>query len=456
MTKSAQPSLNRWLVLSHAFNMDGRAASQTITDKIPHLMARGIEPVVLSGVLGEKSYPFPHYRLLPLGPAALRFDLRFVLRKWLGKGVRYQVGTAILSLLFAPFILLEKLILGRQSQWSWAFSAYLFGLWAIRHHAIDCIYATGGAYSAQWAGLWLKRTTGLPLLIEVHDPLVFRGQQDARLSSRDAAYQAKLETAIAAKADLVWWFTQGALDAAKARYPILQKNGLMIIPGANPPAASSGYARGQKMVFAHFGSLASARSLNRFFLALKIAIQKIPALVDVLEVHIYGGELDALSKAALVETGLNRLVVVWGRLELDTETGLSGRAQVMQRMARADVLLLPHGEIDNCAEYIPSKLYEYFWAQRPILGLTHLNPQIDSMILARGGYVASAVSNQEIQQSILAAYTDWQEAKSGSAFAADGQPWRASVPPIGVEGCVNELLQAMHERGITAGLAVNK
>ena len=39
-----------WLVLSHGFNMDGRAASQTITDKIPHLLARGIKPIVLSAV----------------------------------------------------------------------------------------------------------------------------------------------------------------------------------------------------------------------------------------------------------------------------------------------------------------------------------------------------------------------------------------------------------------------
>jgi UDP-glucose:(heptosyl)LPS alpha-1,3-glucosyltransferase len=44
----------RWLVLSHAFNMDGRAASQTITDKLPHLEAAGVELVVLSGVSGRQ------------------------------------------------------------------------------------------------------------------------------------------------------------------------------------------------------------------------------------------------------------------------------------------------------------------------------------------------------------------------------------------------------------------
>lgn len=43
----------RWLVLSHAFNMDGRAASHTVTDKLKHLKDAGIEVVVISGVSGN-------------------------------------------------------------------------------------------------------------------------------------------------------------------------------------------------------------------------------------------------------------------------------------------------------------------------------------------------------------------------------------------------------------------
>ena len=41
----------RWLILSHAFNMDGRAASQTITDKIPYFLEAGIELTVFSSCL---------------------------------------------------------------------------------------------------------------------------------------------------------------------------------------------------------------------------------------------------------------------------------------------------------------------------------------------------------------------------------------------------------------------
>ena len=50
---SLPPPSKRWLVLAHAFNMDGRAASQTITDKLPHLCAAGIEVVVGNAATGE-------------------------------------------------------------------------------------------------------------------------------------------------------------------------------------------------------------------------------------------------------------------------------------------------------------------------------------------------------------------------------------------------------------------
>ena len=79
----------RWLIIAHAFNMDGRAASQTITDKLPHLINAGVEIVVLSGVSGRQDTQVEHHQLWPMGPAGFRFELRHVLRKRWGDGFRY-------------------------------------------------------------------------------------------------------------------------------------------------------------------------------------------------------------------------------------------------------------------------------------------------------------------------------------------------------------------------------
>jgi hypothetical protein len=151
-----------WLILSHGFNMDGRASSLTITDKIPHLLDAGIKPHVFSAITGIKDARFPHQQFLAWGPAAFRFDFRHWIVNQYGRGLFYKVSTGLVSLLLAPFIALEKCFLGYSSQWSWAMPAYVNGLKLIRDGKVDLIYSTGGAWSAHLAGLWLKKKTGVP------------------------------------------------------------------------------------------------------------------------------------------------------------------------------------------------------------------------------------------------------------------------------------------------------
>ena len=99
--------------------MDGRAASQTITDKIPYLLKAGVEPIVLSGITGLKDQRFPHHQYLAWGPAGFRFDFRHWVANRYGRGVLYKVSTSLVSILLAPFIALERALLGYSSQWSW-------------------------------------------------------------------------------------------------------------------------------------------------------------------------------------------------------------------------------------------------------------------------------------------------------------------------------------------------
>ena len=94
-----------WLILSHGFNMDGRAASQTITDKIPHLIALGIEPIVISAITGKKDQVIEHHQVLPAGPVALRFDLRHYLKQRISSRFVYRLAMTLISLLLLPFIL---------------------------------------------------------------------------------------------------------------------------------------------------------------------------------------------------------------------------------------------------------------------------------------------------------------------------------------------------------------
>ena len=74
----------------------------------------------------------------------------------------------------------------------------------------------------------------------------------------------------------------------------------------------------------------------------------------------------------------------------------------------ADVLILLHGDSEWCAEYIPSKFYEYLWTGRPVWGITHRNPQLDRMIEERGAYLSKQGDPISIQNALERIWLDWQ------------------------------------------------
>ena len=49
-------------------------------------------------------------------------------------------------------------------------------------------------------------------------------------------------------------------------------------------------------------------------------------------------------------------------------------------MQQFDCLILLHGSDANSQLYIPSKIYEYWWAKRPIFASIHNNVQLESII----------------------------------------------------------------------------
>lgn len=400
--------------------MDGRAASQTITDKMPYLLEAGIKPTVFSAITGIKDRRFPHCQFLAWGPAAFRFDFRHWIANQYGRGFIYKALTRTVSILLAPFIGLEKMILGYSSQWSWAMPAFLHGYRLIHEGKIDLVYSTGGAWSAHLAGLWLKKATGIKWIAEIHDPLVIRSSPAddgfTTPKNRDARFRKYLEKNIAQSADYVWWFTNGALHYAKVRNPNLNTqgnaHGFMVLPGAEPPGGliiSQEHSYSNVLNLAHSGSLAKDRSLSTILHAVHALLKKYPEARQHIRVHAYGAALDSLTLEALEQYQYQDLLIAHGRLERDPISGISGRERVVQELQKSDVLILLHGNDEWCAEYIPSKFYEYLWTGRPIWGITHRNPQLDQMLSERGAYLSEESDKVGIDMALERIWLDWQK-----------------------------------------------
>jgi hypothetical protein len=436
-----------WLILSHGFNMDGRASSLTITDKIPYLLNAGIKPYVFSAITGIKDNRFPHRQFLAWGPAAFRFDFRHWIANQYGRGFLYKLSTGLVAVLLAPFIALEKFFLGYSSQWSWAMPAYVHGLKLIRDGQVDIIYSTGGAWSAHLAGLWLKKKTGLPWIVEIHDPLVIRKSPTDpgfdKPKNRDAQFRQYLERQICKYADLAWWFTDGALHFAKVRNPNLNTpdnaRGFMILPGAVPPGGLSKsrvHPYSEHLNLCHFGSLANDRSLSTILNALVPLFKKFPEAREHMRVHAYGAPLDPLTVDAVKALQFEDVLMAYGRLEKDLESGKSGRERVVEKMQAADVLILLHGNDEWCAEYIPSKLYDYLWTGRPIWGITHRNPQLDQMLLDRGAYLSPQSDVQAVELALERIWLDWKNQRLIEPT------WL----PVGVDQAAGKILSEVEEK----------
>jgi glycosyltransferase involved in cell wall biosynthesis len=304
-----------------------------------------------------------------------------------------------------PFIVVEKIFIRIETHWSWAITAYFTGARIIRERKPVLIYSTGGAYSAHIAGYWLSRKFELPWIAEIHDPMIFPGQTKNKMRMRFSAW---LEGIICKHADVVWWFTEEVLARARTRHPELGERGHCIIPGADAPKfLREPYKRGKHLVIGHFGSLAETRNLEIFLRGLRRVLEKNPQWAEQIRLHLYGGGIDSVSAHALEEFPHPSMIEQFGRLETDPKSGESGRNRVLNRMNAVDCLLLPHGTIPFCEEYIPSKMYEYLWTQRPILALVWHNPQMERMLRELGHWAVKADDADSIASALEELHARW-------------------------------------------------
>jgi hypothetical protein len=91
-------------------------------------------------------------------------------------------------------------------------------------------------------------------------------------------------------------------------------------------------------------------------------------------------------------------------------------------------LLLLHGNEAICSEYIPSKLYEYLWMQRPILASVHQNRQMGQMLRTAGHEV---VEYGEDMSTPLSKLVDrWELNQLSDSGSCSGYTTKAAVDQL--------------------------
>ncbi|MEA2116401.1 MAG: hypothetical protein U9P36_13610, partial [Thermodesulfobacteriota bacterium] len=72
------------------------------------------------------------------------------------------------------------------------------------------------------------------------------------------------------------------------------------------------------------------------------------------------------------------------------------RKEALLAMQQTDCLLLIQNIIFFSCETIPSKVYEYLLAGRPVIGLLYHNEELESMLIENNHYVAPADDVQAV------------------------------------------------------------
>ena len=410
----------RWLILSYRVNVPGSACAQHIDDRLPVMEQAGITPIILSGPIGKRLDNWRHLRVWSLAPSGIRFELRHYLRKRYPVRWQFKLAETLLLLPVFPLYLMEKLVINLESEWSWCFSASLFGILLQKRYRPVAIYSTGGSASAHLAALVVSKVTGVPWIAETQDPLVH--DQDWQRSRAVYHLYCWLERRIAKSCSAFVFVTAKALENARNRvgsdFP-----GAVIYPGATrPPLDADHYRKGEQLHFAHFGSLAGSRNLCVFLEALHLLLQEEKERPQSVQIDLYGS-IDTPSWVRAKQLNLDALI---------RYHGLVDRQAALRAMRQADCLLLIQNTTFFSTETIPSKVYEYLHSGRPILGLVHHNQELAALLGQRGHFIAPADDPLAVQQQLATLLAAWKQTDFADAFFVR--------QPVMLERAVQELL----------------
>ncbi|MEN6441325.1 MAG: glycosyltransferase [Syntrophobacter sp.] len=385
---------NRWIIISYFANIDGKAASQHLDDRLPHLKALGIEPLLITSICARPRADMVHFTVPSVAPSGIRFELRYLRRR--NRMLKFALLPVYLAVL--PFYIMEKMLINIDSQWSWFPMAFLRG---VRLHGIlapDVIYSTGGPASAHIAAALLCRFTNIPWIAELQDPLVHEALTRGKAALK---YTTLTERMILRMATAVIYLTEAAREKAVARTGVSPSKVRVIYPGAAPPElAPFTWSKGEFCHFAHFGSLGGTRNVGTFLKALDIIFDLDPGLLKTLRFDLYG-TMDEVSRKQIA--GFRHPGII-------TDHGKVSRRHAVEAMQKSDVLLLIQQTDVSSTYQIPSKLYEYLQVSRPILGLVYKNPGLRKLLLDNDHFAVEADQAVPTAKSILEILARWNKA----------------------------------------------
>lgn len=277
-------------------------------------------------------------------------------------------------------------LLALPDRWvSWWFGAVPAGLSLIRQHRPTVIWSTFPIATAHLIGLTLHRLTGLAWVADFRDPMLQRSYPTSRLQRRIYGW---IERQTVERCHTAVFTTHSAMTSCRARFPNLPPEKFMVIENgydengfldADVEQANTA-TPGRRLTLLHSGVLYdTGRDPTPFLRAVHALKQSGAIHADTVRIVLRApGEVDQVSR--LVEQ-----CEVGDIVEVAPPVPYR---EALSEMLAADGLLVFQGTPFNTQ--IPAKIYEYFRARKPILGL--VDPEGETArVLTRAGFTDIAM-----------------------------------------------------------------
>ncbi|WP_229411246.1 MULTISPECIES: glycosyltransferase [unclassified Massilia] len=387
-------------VLLIAFHFPPEAISSGIQRTLSffkHLGKYGWEPMVLS------AHPRVYRQQNPSQLASLPASQ--VVRRAFALDTKYHMGIKgrYLELLALP------------DRWvSWFFGAVPAGLSLIRQHRPQVIWSTFPIATAHLIGLALHRLTGLPWIADFRDPMLQPAYPTAKLQRK--VYQ-WIEAETVKRCTFAVLTTHSAMSTYRTRFPELASKFTVIENGYDedglaasaPTARAAAPADEERITLLHSGVLyQTGRNPSAFMKAVAMLKEEGAVSAATLRVILRApGEAEAMLELAQ-QHGVDDIVEIAPSVPY---------REALREMLSVDGLMVFQGTPFNTQ--IPAKLYEYFWARRPILGLVDPTGETARVMGAAGFESVAHMDRPESIVPVLKAFIE--QIRSGSVHVASDE-----------------------------------
>ena len=291
----------------------------------------------------------------------------------------------------------------------WFLPGLLAGLRAFARYRFDAIYSTGRPWTAHLIGLGLKSLTGKPLVVDFRDPWMTNPFRPEYSSLRNRL-ETMLERLTVEKADLVISNTPELQEEFVKRFPMQPASKFHTLLNGfdaddfNQGSAAAGTLTTEHMTITHAGFLYGKRDPKSFLDAIRHAIDVGHVNPDRLRICFIGAiELSYDMATYLLECKLDKVVSLHSHVPYRDS---------LEFLRQSDVLLLLQ---PGTRTQIPSKLFEYIGARKPILGISPLDGATANLLRReRLGVIADPEDVDGIATAVRAMYDLWSSGNLSS------------------------------------------